>query len=80
LLIDEDVRGRFPDLHVLLVEIDGVEVVERLEELERFKEEVYARIRSRFNLETLKDEPIIRCYRKNTPEGSPLQRGDEWRR
>jgi len=63
LLIDESVRSRFPDLLVLLTEIDGVEVKAELEALEKFKEEVYARIRSRFDLETLKDEPTIRRYR-----------------
>ena len=63
MIIDENVRSRFPDLSVLLVEIDGVEVKEKRDDLEEFKKEVYERIRSRFDLETLKDEPMMRKYR-----------------
>ncbi|MCD6312970.1 MAG: hypothetical protein J7L79_04085 [Thaumarchaeota archaeon] len=63
LLVDEEIRERFPDLNVLLTEIDGLKVFPRSDELERFKEEVYERIRSRFTLDLLKDYPIIRAYR-----------------
>jgi len=63
LVVDEEIRERFPDLNVLLTEIDGLKVFPRSDELERFKEEVYERIRSRFTLDLLKDYPIIRAYR-----------------
>jgi len=57
IVLGDEVRSRFPDLHVLLKRIDGLSVRERSEELERFKIEVYQRIRSRFSLESLKDDP-----------------------
>ena len=63
LLIEDDVKERYPDLIVLLTRIDGVKVLEGSEELEEFKEEVYRRIREKHRLETLKDEPILRAYR-----------------
>ncbi|MCD6591402.1 MAG: hypothetical protein J7K78_00090, partial [Thaumarchaeota archaeon] len=63
IFIESDVRERFPDLKVLLRELDGLKVSPMLEELEKFKLEVYERIRSRFRLEDLKDEPLIRAYR-----------------
>ena len=63
LLIDEPVKERFPDLIVLLAEIEAVEVRERSDELEEFKLEVYERVRSRYDLENLKDEPVVRLYR-----------------
>lgn len=63
LVVDEEVRERFPDLNVLLTELDGLKILQKSEELERFKEEVYERIRSRFSLDSLKDDPLIRAYR-----------------
>jgi DNA/RNA-binding domain of Phe-tRNA-synthetase-like protein len=63
MIVSDEVRSKFPDLHVLLKRIDGVSVRERSEELERFKAEVYQRIRSRFSLRSLKDDPVIRAYR-----------------
>lgn len=63
LVIDEKVRERFPDLLVLLTKIDCVKVQEASDELERFKLEVYERVRSRYTLESLKDDPIIKLYR-----------------
>lgn len=63
LVIDERVRERFPDLLVLLTKINYVEVQDVSEELERFKLEVYERIKSRFTLESLKDDPAVRLYR-----------------
>jgi DNA/RNA-binding domain of Phe-tRNA-synthetase-like protein len=63
MIVSDEVRSKFPDLHVLLKKIDGVSVRERSEELEGFKAEVYQRIRSRFSLGSLKDDPVIRAYR-----------------
>ena len=63
LLIDEPVKERFPDLIVLLAEVEAVEVRERSDELEKFKLEVYERVRSRYDLENLKDDPVVRLYR-----------------
>ncbi|MDW8034544.1 MAG: hypothetical protein RMI79_06415, partial [Nitrososphaerota archaeon] len=60
LAIDERVRERFPDLVVLVTEIRDVEVQESSDELEKFKLEVYERVKSRYNLESLKDDPTVR--------------------
>ncbi|MCS7133136.1 MAG: phenylalanine--tRNA ligase beta subunit-related protein [Aigarchaeota archaeon] len=63
LAIDERVRERFPDLVVLVTEIRDVRVRENSDELEKFKLEVYERVKSRYNLESLKDDPTVRLYR-----------------
>jgi len=63
LVIDERVKESFPDLVVLLAEIRDVEVRETSDDLEGFKLEVYERIRSRYDLENLKNDPVIRSYR-----------------
>ena len=63
LVIDEEVRNRFPDLNVLLMELDSVKVLEYSEELERFKSEIYDKLRKRYKLESLKDDPLVKTYR-----------------
>ena len=63
LLIDEEVRERFPDLTALLTELSGLKVQKSSPELEEFKKTVYERIRSRYRIEKLKNESIIRLYR-----------------
>jgi len=63
LLIDEEVRERFPDLTALLTELSGLKVQKSSPELEEFKKTVYERIRSRYRVEELKNESIIRLYR-----------------
>ena len=61
--IVDNVLQKFPDLRVLVSEVKGVKVSELDPQLEAFKEEVSAGVRSRFNLEGLKDEPVFRAYR-----------------
>ena len=63
LLIDEEVRERFPDLTALLTELSGLKVQKSSPRLEEFKKTVYERIRSRYRIEKLKNESIIRLYR-----------------
>jgi len=63
LVIDEEVKDRFPDLNVLLMELDSVKVLEYSEELERFKSEIYDKLRKRYKLESLKDDPLVKTYR-----------------
>ncbi|MDW8022025.1 MAG: phenylalanine--tRNA ligase beta subunit-related protein [Nitrososphaerota archaeon] len=63
LVVDERVRECFPDLVVLVTEIRDVEVQESSDELEKFKLEVYERVKLRYNLESLKDDPTVRLYR-----------------
>ncbi|MCD6420868.1 MAG: hypothetical protein J7L17_00465, partial [Thaumarchaeota archaeon] len=62
IVIDDEVRRLFPDLSVLLAELRDLVVRERDEELEKFKREVYERIRSRYRLEDLKDDPVVKAY------------------
>ncbi|MFB0543479.1 MAG: B3/4 domain-containing protein [Candidatus Bathyarchaeia archaeon] len=56
-------RTRFPGLDALLLRVEGVRVESRSPKLERFKEEVMGRIRSRWTLLQLREEPIFRAYR-----------------
>lgn len=63
LIIDEEVKDRFPDLNVLLMELESVRVSEYSEELEKFKLDVYDKLRKRYRLETLKDDPLVKTYR-----------------
>jgi len=61
--IANDVLQKLPDLMVLAGEVKGVRVSELDPELEEFKKEAFADVRSRFTLESLKDEPVFRAYR-----------------
>lgn len=61
--IVDNVLQKFPDLVILAGEVKGVRVSEVDPMLEEFKEEVFAKVRSRFTLEGLKDEPVFRAYR-----------------
>ncbi|MCX8188008.1 MAG: phenylalanine--tRNA ligase beta subunit-related protein [Nitrososphaeria archaeon] len=63
LVVDERVRECFPDLVVLVTEIRDVRVQESSDELEKFKLEVYERVKLRYNLESLKGDPTVRLYR-----------------
>ena len=63
LLIEPEVRNRFPDLKVLAGRVKGVRVGPSNPELEVFKAEVIERIRRRYTLESLKDNPTFRAYR-----------------
>jgi DNA/RNA-binding domain of Phe-tRNA-synthetase-like protein len=61
--IDGEVRERFPDLNVLTVPIRNITVKKESQKLEAFKREFISKIRSQYNLETLKDVPELRLYR-----------------
>jgi len=63
LTISEEVRRNFPDLHVLTSCVEGVTVKKSDSNLESFKEDVIQEVRSTFDIETLKDRPILRAYR-----------------
>ncbi len=63
LIIDEEVKDRFPDINVLLMVIDSVKVSEYSQELEEFKLEIYDKLRKRYRLESLKDDPLVKTYR-----------------
>lgn len=60
---DKRVKEGFPDLNTMTTVIVGVTVKKGDGELEAFKKECITRIRSRYDLETLKDIPELRLYR-----------------
>ena len=61
--IAADVKQKFPDLKVLLREVQGVKISNVDPKLEEFKEKVCADVKRKFTLESLKDEPVFRAYR-----------------
>ena len=63
LTICEEVQRDFSDLHVLTSYIENVAVKGSDFELEAFKEDVIREIRSAYDIQTLKDRPILRAYR-----------------
>ena len=63
MIISQDIRREFPDLQVLESKVEGVTVKRMDSELEEFKEEIFNEIRETYDLEGLKDRPILRAYR-----------------
>lgn len=63
LKIDPELKTRFPDLNVLLLQIDGVKIQKRDAELEKFKHEIAGQVRNEYTLESVKDNPTFRAYR-----------------
>ena len=61
--ISEEVRRAFPNLHVLTSSIENVIVEKSNSELEEFKRESLQEIQDAYDLENLKDRPILRAYR-----------------
>jgi DNA/RNA-binding domain of Phe-tRNA-synthetase-like protein len=63
IFINKDVAARFPDLKVIVYEINNVKVEKYKATLENFKIQVYQRVREKYTLESLKDVPTFRAYR-----------------
>lgn len=63
LSVEADLREKFPGLDAHLVEVHGLRVAERSERLDAFVPILVREFREHLVLETLKDEPILRCYR-----------------
>ena len=61
--ISEEIRKDFPDLRILTGRIEGVRIEKSNVELEEFKRRIIKEIRETYNIETLKDRPILRAYR-----------------
>ncbi|MBU7045548.1 MAG: hypothetical protein HXS54_03850 [Theionarchaea archaeon] len=61
--IDFRVKETFPDLNILTTIIHDITVERESSNLEEFKKEFISRIRSEYDLETLKDIPELRLYR-----------------
>jgi len=81
----QEVRSDFPDLMVVAVRLEGVKVAAEDLRLEEFKKEVYERAKSKYSIESVKDEPLFRRYRdffwrigtdptKNRPASEALAR------
>lgn len=63
IVFTDSVADRFPDLQVLTPQIVGVDIAHKSPELEEFKATVIDAIRSDHDLDTLKDESLVRTYR-----------------
>lgn len=63
LTIDSELKARFPNLTVSMLQIKEVKIQKRNAELEKFKVEVSEQVRGEYNPESLKDQPIFRAYR-----------------
>jgi DNA/RNA-binding domain of Phe-tRNA-synthetase-like protein len=60
---DTYVKETFPELNTLTTVIENVTVQRKNDALEAYKEKCISRIRSQYDLETLKDVPELRLYR-----------------
>ena len=61
--VAQELKSRFPGLFALTAHIDGVEVGRSDERLRKFAEQISEETRKRYNLESLKDVPVLRAYR-----------------
>ncbi len=63
LIVDANLRETFPGLDAHLVQMSGLHVRDRDEDLDAFVPELVQEFRLHLKLETLKDEPHLRAYR-----------------
>lgn len=63
LRLDPRLRERFPNLNAEIIRFRDVHVSRESPQLEDFKGEVAHRIRNRWNLDQLRDDPVFRVYR-----------------
>ena len=63
LRLDPRLRGRFPDLNAEIIVFRDVHVRQRDDELEQYKIEVAGRLKARWSLDQLRDDPLFRAYR-----------------
>ena len=63
LMIDSELKTRFPELNALTLNIDGVKIKKRNPELENFKLEIIKHIRNEYTLDSVKDHQTFRAYR-----------------
>lgn len=61
--VDPGLKALFPGLSARILRIRGVEVRREHSELEPFKSEVIERVKSRWNLDQLREHPLFRAYR-----------------
>ena len=63
LKLDSELKTCFPDLTVLTLHINGVNIQKKIPELEKFKVEVTRQVINQYTLETVKNHPTFRAYR-----------------
>jgi DNA/RNA-binding domain of Phe-tRNA-synthetase-like protein len=63
LSVDSKVKASFPELEVLVGQINNVAVEKVTPKLEEFKKAVIEEARGSYDLEKLKDKPVLRAYR-----------------
>ena len=56
-------KEKFPGLAAQIINFKDVSIKRELNELEEYKEEIYAETRSRWEIEKLRDDPDFRAYR-----------------
>jgi len=61
--VDRGLQEAFPGLDAHLVEVRGLQVLDRDPRLDPFVDVLVREFRERFDLATLKDEPLLRAYR-----------------
>jgi len=63
LRLDSRLRERFPDLNAEIIHFRGVQVERQNPKLEEYKDSVAQRLKDRWNLDQLRDDPVFRAYR-----------------
>ncbi|MFH2110456.1 MAG: phenylalanine--tRNA ligase beta subunit-related protein [Candidatus Bathyarchaeota archaeon] len=63
LRLDPRLRERFPDLNAEIIHFRGVHVERQDQRLEEYKDMVALRLKERWNLDQLRDDPMFRAYR-----------------
>jgi DNA/RNA-binding domain of Phe-tRNA-synthetase-like protein len=82
---DSRVMAKFPELAICIGIINGVHSEGNNEQIQGLKKAVYEEVRSKYDIETLKDNPVVRAYRdfywkldidptKTRPSGEALLR------
>jgi DNA/RNA-binding domain of Phe-tRNA-synthetase-like protein len=82
---DSQVVAKFPELAICVGIINGVRPERDNENVQGLKSAVYEEVKSKYNIETLKDNPVVRAYRdfywkldidptKTRPSGEALLR------
>jgi DNA/RNA-binding domain of Phe-tRNA-synthetase-like protein len=63
LRLSPGLRHKFPDLNTEIIRFRGVHVERESSRLEAYRGEVAKRLRDRWNLDQLRDDPVFRAYR-----------------
>ena len=63
LQIDKKLNIKYPGLSARIKAISGVKVVEKEDGLEEYKAEIINKIKNRWKIDDLKEDPVFRAYR-----------------